>query len=92
MRKKYKTGTICITVDYGYDIHNIIFSGRTYNHILAGKTLTINGQGFPVDGFTEQDIWIFNEEHPGSLSIITVEHRDVFSGDISDAEVEIEAL
>ena len=40
-KKRYKSGTVEITVDYGYDIHTIALSGRTYDKIVAGKELSI---------------------------------------------------
>jgi hypothetical protein len=35
--REYKTGTVAVTVNDGYDIHGIRFSKRTYDRILAGR-------------------------------------------------------
>jgi len=68
--KEYKTGCIKITVSYGYDIHSIKFSKRTYDRILTGEYVKIKGPKFVcegVDGKFPQDYWVFNREGPGSV-------------------------
>jgi hypothetical protein len=85
-----KSGSVRVTVDYGYDIHSIEFSGRTYARILAGKALTINGQGFHWDGIPDQDYWHFNAETAGFIYVNTEGGGDIYSGHIDDGEVRVE--
>jgi hypothetical protein len=81
---------IRVTVDFGYDVHTISISEAAFAQIQAGKPVTIQGQGFPVEGTTEQDHWTFNESVPGAIHVSTDEGRDVFEGHLGDAEVAIQ--
>jgi hypothetical protein len=60
--KKYKTGAVQITISYGYDIHSIVVSRRTFDRIEHGAKIKIKGPGFPTDDGIVQDYWIFNGE------------------------------
>jgi len=77
-------------VDYGYDLHSISIMEAVFAKILAGKPVTVQGQGFLVEGTTEQDYWTFNENVPGFIYVSTDEGRDVFEGNLGDAEVAIQ--
>ena len=93
--RQYKTGTVKITVDYGYDIHSIEFSGRTYNRIASGKEVTIRGQGFYWDESLEQDYWQFNVSkqgvnEQGALYVYTADGGEVFIGNLNDGEVVVD--
>jgi len=95
-REKYKTGSVTITVDYGYDIHSIIFSGRTYTRIMSGKPVTVKGQGFSWEGISDQDYWQFNVNkqgigEQGALYVYTADGGEVFIGNLNDMEVSFES-
>lgn len=90
--KKYKSGTIMVAVDYGYDVHSLIFSRRTYERILKGSAITIKGQGFHWDAEFDQDYWAFNESALGSLYIYTAGGGEIFKGSFSDSEVAFDLL
>ena len=85
----YKTGTVIVTVDYGYDIHSISFSGRTWMRIQNGERLTLKGQGFHWDGRPDQDRWSFNARYPGSVDVYTDDGGDIFAGSLEDHEVRV---
>ena len=85
--KRYKTGAVTICVDYGYDIHEIIFSGRTYSSIKSGSEISIKGQGFGWDGEPDQDIWLFNSGASGAVHVYTEGGGDIFTGNLEDEEV-----
>lgn len=94
-RRSYKTGTVSLSVDYGYDVHSIEFSGRTFRRIRAGKPVTIQGEGFSWEGEHDQDYWQFNrdrsgEEAPGSLYIHTRGGGEVYIGRLDDPEVVVD--
>ena len=83
-------GTARITVDYGYDLHSLVLSFRTFRRIQAGAVLTLRGQGFFVEGVKEADSWSFNATSPGSIRVETDEGREVFDGSFGDEEVWVE--
>lgn len=80
---------IRVTVDYGYDLHSITIEDAVFARIQAGQPVVVEGQGFPVEGVTEQDHWAFNCGAVGALHVMTDEGREVFAGDIRDVEVEV---
>ena len=88
--KAYKSGTVTVTVDYGYDVHTVELSGRTYTRVLTNQPLTIKGQGFQWEGEPDQDHWHFNEEQPGSILIDTDGGADIYSGYLEDDEVDVD--
>jgi hypothetical protein len=90
-KKRYKTGTVTITVDYGYDIHSLRLSKRTHDRIVSGKSAEIHGQGFHWEGEADKDIWFFNRDAPGQLYVTTDSGGDIFEGTLKDAHVDIEA-
>jgi hypothetical protein len=75
-----------VTVDYGFDLHSICISEAIFAQVQAGMPVTVQGQGFPVEGVMEQDEWAFGL---GAIHVSTVEGRDVFEGNLSDAEVDV---
>jgi hypothetical protein len=78
MAKKYKSGTMRITISYGYDIHWIELSQKWFSRIQNGKRLEIKGHGFPTcDGYT-QDHWVFNHKEPGWVHIWCDDGRDLY--------------
>jgi len=44
-----------LSVNYGYDVHAISISEATFAQIQTGMPVTVQGQGFPVEGVMEQD-------------------------------------
>lgn len=85
----FKSGTAQVVVFNGYDQHGLTLSGRTLTRILAGKPVAIRGQGFPVEGVLEWDSWTFNHLVPGRIHIFTDTGREVFEGNLRDAEVAV---
>ncbi len=79
-------------MDYGYDLHTIRILEAAFARIQTGKPVTVQGQGFPVEGTTEQDYWTFNEGVRGAIYVSTDEGRDVFEGNLRDAEVAVQGL
>jgi hypothetical protein len=94
-QRSYKKGRVTITVSYGYDIHSIEFSGRTYERVCSGKALTLKGQGFHWEGRPDQDFWQFNtnwsgERIPGALYVYTADAGEIYMGRLDDEEVWID--
>ncbi len=88
LQRKFKSGAVTITVDYGYDIHSIRFSRRTYDRIKAGKPVTIKGQGFHWEGEFDQDEWCFNVDGPKAVTVTTYGGGTVFDGTLDDIWVD----
>lgn len=84
-----KSGTAKVFVDNGFDQHSLTLSGRTLTRIQAGKPVILRGQGFPVEGVLESDSWTFNHLVPGRIHVFTDTGREVFEGNLRDAEVAI---
>ncbi|WP_243294122.1 hypothetical protein [Geothrix mesophila] len=76
-------------MDYGFDLHEISISDAAFTLIQAGQPVTLQGQGFPVEGQIEGDLWMINTIGRGFVRVVTVEGRDVFEGNIGDAEVDV---
>jgi hypothetical protein len=78
----HKTGTVEITVSYGYDIHTIKLSRRTFDRILRGDKVEIEGQGFPTEEGWTQDRWIFTTNERGEVDVRVYcdDSRDVYLG------------
>ena len=81
-----------MTVDYGYDVHAISIAEATFAQIQTGMPVTLQGQGFPVEGVMEQDEWAFNCGAPGAIHVFTDTGRDVFEGSLGDAEVAVQEV
>lgn len=71
---------IRVTVDYGYDLHEISIPEAIFAQTRAGIPVTLQGQGFPVEGVMEQDEWTFNHGALGAVRVMTDSGRDVFEG------------
>ncbi len=54
--------------------------------------MTIQGQGFPVEGVLESDEWAFNFGAPGTIYVSTDTGREVFEGNLGDAGVAVQGL
>ena len=51
--------------------------------------MVVEGQGFPVEGAWERDLWAFNYGAVGAVHVMTDEGREVFDGNLQDAEVDV---
>jgi hypothetical protein len=81
---------IRVTVDFGYDGHSISVAEATFAQIQTGRPVTLQGQGFPVEGVMEQDVWAFNCGALGAVHVMTDTDREVFEGNLGDAEVAVQ--
>ncbi len=87
--RHFKSGAAKVFVDNGFDQHSLVISVRTLARIQAGKPVILRGQGFPVEGVMERDHWCFNSRAFGSVQVVTDQGRDVFEGNLRDAEVAV---
>ena len=78
-----------VTVDYGYDVHSVSISESAFAKIQMGQFVVVEGQGFPVEGVMERDLWTFNYCGVGAVHVMTDEGREVFDGDLGDTEVAV---
>jgi hypothetical protein len=83
------TGAVRVTVDFGFDVHTITITEATFAQIQAGMQVTVQGQGFPVEGVMEVDEWAFNCGTVGAVHVSTDTGREVFEGNLRDAEVDV---
>ena len=81
-----------MTVGYGFDLNSICISEAIFAQVQAGMPVTVQGQGFPVEGVMEQDEWAFNCGAPGAIHVFTDTGRDVFEGSLGDAEVAVQEV
>ncbi len=82
---------IQVTVDFGFDLHSIGIPEAVFAQIQAGHPMVVQGQGFPVEGVLEQDLWAFNQGTAGAVHVSTDEGHDMFEGNPGDPEVAIGA-
>jgi hypothetical protein len=87
--KRHKTATVQIIISYGYDIHSIRVSRRTFSRIERGSQVEIKGQGFPTDEGWSQDYWIFNKGETRELEVYCDDGREVYRGSYATALVDI---
>lgn len=78
-----------MTVNYGFDLHSISITEAVFAQIQAGLPVIVEGQGFPVEGVMELDQWAFNYGAVGAVHVTTDTGRDVFEGNLGDAEVDV---
>jgi ABC-type Zn uptake system ZnuABC Zn-binding protein ZnuA len=86
-KKKITARKFKITVNYGYDVHSIIVNQKEMEKIRNGEALTVQGQGFDIEGDTEMDDWSFHCTRPNSLEVQCEDGHQVFDGDLTDAIV-----
>jgi ABC-type Zn uptake system ZnuABC Zn-binding protein ZnuA len=84
-KKKITARKFKITVNYGYDVHSIIVNQKEMEKIRSGEALTVQGQGFDIEGDTEMDDWSFHCNRPNSLEVECENGHQVFDGDLTDA-------
>lgn len=87
--RKQLVGGYSITVDYGYDIHNISVHPTEWRRICAGEAVSMPGHGFHCEGEKLKDIWNFNCAKMGSISVDAEDAATIFDGELSDFEVRI---
>lgn len=85
-QKSPKSGSVTLTISYGYDIHQITMSGRTYKRFQNGVTFEMKGQGFPTEEGVEQDYWTFNNSPDARIIVECDGGRDVYRGNEYSAE------
>ena len=83
---------IRVTVDFGYNVHTISIAEATFAQIQTGRPVTLQGQGFPVEGVMEQDKWAFNCGALGAVHLMTDTGREVFDGNLGEAEVVVHGV
>jgi hypothetical protein len=84
---KHQKGRVRLTVNYGYDIHSVEVPTSTWLQIQGGEAVTIEGQGFSVEGEFSQDEWAFNVRERGSLQVMAEDAREIFDGVLADISV-----
>ena len=85
---KLQNRRVSLTVNYGYDIHSIEVPVSTWLQIQDGEAVSLQGQGFSVEGEFSQDAWAFNVRGRGSLQVTAEGAFDIFDGAVSDITVE----
>ena len=85
---KHQNGRVLLTVSYVYDIHSVEVPASTSLQIQGGKALTVQGQGFSVEGEFSQDEWAFNVRGRSSLQVTAEGARDIFDGMLTDVTAE----
>ena len=83
---------IRVTVDYGFDLHTISISEAVFAQVRTSVPVTLQGQGFPVEGVMEQDKWAFNCGALGAVHVMTDTGREVFDGNLGEAEVVVHGV
>ena len=76
-----------ITVDYGYDTHSVVVSQALMDQINLGEPITIDGQGFSIEGKMTQDTWSFNCSSVSSLTVDGEDGRQIYIGKLSAAYI-----
>jgi hypothetical protein len=84
---KHQNGRVRLTVNYGYDIHSVEMPASTWLEIQGGEAVTVQGQGFSVEGVFSQDEWAFNVRGRGSLQVTAEGAFDIFDGAVGDLTV-----
>jgi hypothetical protein len=85
---KHQNRRVRLTVNYGYDIHSVEVPDSTWQQIQGGEAVSVQGQGFSVEGEFSQDEWAFNVRGRGSLQVTAEGAFDIFDGAVGDLTVE----
>jgi hypothetical protein len=85
---KHQNRRVRLTVNYGYDIHSVEVPASTWLQIQGGEAVSVQGQGFSVEGEFSQDEWAFNVRGRGSLQVTAEGAFDIFDGAVGDLTVE----
>ena len=81
---KYQNGLVRLTVSYGYDVHSIEMPVSTWQQIQVGEVVTVQGQGFYIEGEFSQDEWAFSLNEVGTVQVTAEGSFNIFSGLLSD--------
>jgi hypothetical protein len=83
-----RSGGAQITVEWGYDLHDIILTPRNWSRVKRGFSLRIRSPGFSEDGF-QWEYWSFSGGLNGNLIVEYGNDGGTgFVGKISDASIE----
>ena len=85
---KHQIRRVRLTVNYGYDIHSVEVPESTWLQIQGGEVVSVQGQGFSVEGEFSQDEWTFNGQGSGSLHVTAEGAFEIFVGVVSHITVE----
>ncbi len=85
---KHQNGRVRLTVNYGYDIHSVEVSASTWQQIQGGDAVTVQGQGFFIEGVESQDVWTFNSPEAGALAVEADDGHQIFIGHMSAASIQ----
>ena len=58
-----------MTVNWGYENHSLQLTPRRWAQVVAGKRVSIRGKGYPYEGESFWDYWLFNGDGKGSLNV-----------------------
>ena len=84
---EYQDGRVRLTVSYGYDIHSVEVLASTWLQIQCGEAVTVQGQGFSVEGEFSQDEWAFNSGESCSVQVTAEGGFVIFNGSLTDIVV-----
>ncbi|MHC2582667.1 hypothetical protein ACVI1J_005158 [Bradyrhizobium diazoefficiens] len=83
-----RPGAARITVEWGYDLHEITLTPRNWSRVKRGGKLRIRSRGFSEDG-PQWEYWSFAGGLDGDLSVEYGEDGGVgFVGKLHDATIE----
>lgn len=82
-----------ITVEWGYEIHQLVLTPKNWTRVKSGHALTIRGKGYYYDAQFYWDHWNFGGGLDGALSVEydrpgSFDPGDGFIGNLSDAMIE----
>jgi hypothetical protein len=78
-----------VTVNWGYENHSLDLTPRRWAQVVAGKPVSMRGQGYHADGKFWWDYWAFNCDGEGSLNVGYGEGGEGWSGNLASARVEL---
>jgi hypothetical protein len=83
-----KSGSVRISVEWGYDTHDIVLTQRNWTHVKRGGKLRIRTRGFSEDG-PQWEYWNFDSGLAGKLIVEYGEDGGQgFDGELRDAKIE----
>lgn len=76
--------TVCLTVDYGYDVHSIEMDLDDFKRIQSGSNVELVGSGFHIEGEVVQDRWVFANR---SIHVYCDDGFEIYQGSLDDDSV-----
>jgi hypothetical protein len=73
--------SVKITVRCGDSVHSITVSQKAFADIRGGKEITLQGDGFALEGGIVADYWEFNTDSLGSVRVYCDDGRQLYHGD-----------